>query len=78
MSATIVPFLRDTSFGPDVTSEMGKAYDKALHALHDTGQPHVVQEIIARKIIDIAKSGERDAERMCARALAALGIERDE
>lgn len=77
MSATIVPFLRETSFDSDVTNLMGKAYDKALRELHDKGQPHLVQEIIARKIIDIAKSGERDADRMCERALMALGIERD-
>jgi hypothetical protein len=78
VSATIIPFLRDTSFDPELTNLMGIAYDKALRARHDKGQPHMVQEIIARKIIDIAKAGERDADRMCERALAALGIERAE
>jgi hypothetical protein len=74
MSATILPFLRDTSFDSDVTGMMGKAYDQALRALHDKGQPHIVQEVIARKIIELAEAGERDADRMCQRALASLGI----
>jgi hypothetical protein len=75
VSATIVPFLRDASFDPDVTSEMGRAYDKVLRTLRDQGRQPLEPELIARKIIDIATTGERDAERMCKRALAALGFQ---
>ena len=50
------------------------AYDKARRSLHDRGQPPVVQEIIARRIIDAAKHGERDPDKLCEAALSlALG-----
>lgn len=76
MSATIVPFLQGYSFDPEITRAMGAAYDKAREMLHDRGQPEVVQEVIARRIINVAKTGERDPDRICQRALTALGLER--
>jgi hypothetical protein len=42
--------------------------------LHDRGQPQVVQEIIAKRIIDIAMTGERDPDELARRALQALGL----
>jgi hypothetical protein len=74
--STIIPFLKDGSFDPDTTRAMGEAFDRARKQLHDRGQPDVVQEIIARRIIDIARTGERDPDTMCKRALAAFGIDR--
>ena len=48
---------------------MGDAFDKARKLLHDRGQPGVVQEIIAKRIIDVARTGERNADRMCKQVL---------
>jgi hypothetical protein len=53
---------------------MGEAYDKARKALHDKGQPPVVQEIIAKRIIAIAAKGERNPDELARRALQALGL----
>jgi hypothetical protein len=39
---------------------MGEAFDDACKELHDTGQPPIVYEVIAKRIIDAAKNGERD------------------
>jgi hypothetical protein len=39
---------------------MGKAFDRACHSLHDIGQPDLVREIIAKRIIEVARDGERD------------------
>jgi hypothetical protein len=75
MSATIIPFLDGAAFEPDHLEAMGRAFDQARRALHDKGQPNIVQDIIAKKIIAIAKTGERNADRMCERALATLGIQ---
>ena len=44
------------------------------HALHDTGQPENVQEVIAKRIIDIAETGERDPDKMCERVLLTFGL----
>ena len=49
------------------------AYDRASKSLHDNGQPDIVKEVIARRIISLAQKGKRDPDRLCARALAALG-----
>ena len=43
--------------------------------LHDTGQPEIVKEAIAKRIITLAAKGERDPERLRAAALAAFGVQ---
>jgi hypothetical protein len=52
---------------------MGEAFDAACNELHDTGQPAIVQEIMAKRIIAAARTGERDVTRLRDIALAALG-----
>ena len=74
MTADILPFLKDRAFDAEATRVMGEAYDKARKMLHDRGQPHVVQEIIAKRIIDIAATGERDPDELARRALQAVGL----
>ena len=55
---------------------MGEAFDAACRDLGETGQPKLVREIIAKRIIEAAKNGERDSERLCNAGLAALGLDR--
>ena len=50
------------------------AYGLAMRALHDRGQPEMVREIIAKRIIKLAATGERDPERLSRAALAAIGL----
>ena len=56
---------------------MGEAFDAVCKDLHDTGQPALVREIIAKHIIEAAKNGERDPVRLRAAGLAALGYDRE-
>jgi len=74
MSVDPLPFLPNGTFDSDATQVMGEAYDKARKMLHDKGQPDVVQEIIARRIVEIAMTGERDPDQLAKRALQAFGI----
>ena len=53
---------------------MGEAYDTARGELHDYGQPALVNEVLAKRIIDIAEKGERDPENIARRALEELGV----
>jgi hypothetical protein len=76
VSTTIVPFLKDGSFDPETTRAMSEAFDKARKLLHDRGQPDVVLEVIARRIIEITRGGERNPDVMCKQALATFGIDR--
>jgi hypothetical protein len=73
---SIEPFLQGRAYDPELTRIMGLAFDNALNGLHDSGQPAVVQEIIAKRIVDLAATGERDPVRLAAKALEALGIQR--
>jgi hypothetical protein len=77
--ASILPFIRRTGtvFDDRMTKIMGEAFDSACKELHDTGQPPIVYEVIARRIIDAVRDGERDAVRLRHGALAALKREGD-
>jgi hypothetical protein len=48
--------------------------DRVCHSLRDNGQPDLVRQIIAKRIIEVARKGERDPDELCARALQALGF----
>jgi hypothetical protein len=69
---TGVPVPQDTFFGPEATRVMGAAFDKVCRSLHDVGQPSMVKEVIARRIIDLAREGESDPEHLCDMTLKSL------
>jgi hypothetical protein len=56
-------------FGPEGIAEMTAALDAAFEELQDTGEPEVVREIIATRIIAAARFGERDPARLLEAAL---------
>ena len=71
--SSIIPFFRDSGFDTEAIQNLGKAYDIACRSLHPKGQPPVVQESLATKIIEAAQRGERDPDRLAAIALGMLG-----
>jgi hypothetical protein len=75
--ATILQFIKKAGlagvFDDHATKVMGEAFDAARKALHDAGQPDLVYEVIAKRIVDAAKSGERDPEKLRDWALTAFG-----
>ncbi|MGA6940160.1 MAG: hypothetical protein WB041_33010, partial [Pseudolabrys sp.] len=62
----------DTAFDPETVKALCDAYDRACTSLHDRGQPDIVNEVIAERIISLAKKGERDPDKLCEGALVAL------
>jgi hypothetical protein len=71
--AQILQFLRPTdSFSPDTIQVLIKAYDMAMASLRDRGQPDVVREVIAKRIIEAAQRGLIDPASLCADALSAF------
>ena len=64
----------EAAFGPDEIARLSSAYEAALQLLHMTDRTDPVTEIVAKKIIEVARAGERDPPRICARALMELGI----
>jgi hypothetical protein len=77
--ASILPFNRKagTVFDDRITEIMGEAFDSACKELRDSGQPSIVYEVIARRIIDATRIGERDPVRLRNVGLAAFGREDD-
>ncbi len=49
-----------------------EAFEAACQELDDTGQPELVLEVIADRIIAAARGGERDPVRLRAAALAGM------
>ena len=62
------------SFGPEVIEQMTAAYELALTDLQLVDRNDPLTELIAKSIINVAASGERDPEKMKERALNALGV----
>jgi hypothetical protein len=71
--STVIPVFRDSGFDDEATQILGRAYEIACRSLHPKGQPPVVQETLAKKIVQAAQFGERDPERLAAIALNILG-----
>jgi hypothetical protein len=69
---SILPFLGNYAFDANVTRSMGEAYEAACKKLRDNGQPAVVREVIAKRIIAAALLGERDIVRLREAGIAGL------
>lgn len=61
--ATILPFIRsETAFDDATTRVMGLAFDAACTEFQNTNLTNFAREILAERIIQAAKLGERDPE----------------
>jgi hypothetical protein len=49
-------------FDYEVRQAMGAAFNDACKALDDTGQPPIVRDVMASRIIEAARQGERDPD----------------
>jgi len=69
----IIQLFHNADLDEDSIQVLSHAYDKACRSMHDRGQPYLVSEIIAQRMIALARAGERDPDKLCASALMALG-----
>lgn len=65
----ICGLLAETPFGPHEIAKLAAAYAAALRMLGLSDQSDPKAEIIVRKIIAIAKTGELDPRRLAERAI---------
>jgi hypothetical protein len=66
----IGPFMAPGAFEPEAVAAMSEAFETACEVLYEAGQPELVREVIAKRIIAAATTGERDPVRLRAAALA--------
>jgi hypothetical protein len=73
----VIRATEQASFGDAETARvMNEAFDQICQHLQDTGQPEIVHEVIAEKIVAAAKRGERDPVRLRDIVLGSLGLQR--
>ncbi len=70
------PFVKGASFDPEHVKAMGGAFDGVIRELDDMGQYSIAREVIAEQIIALAKTGERDPDKLCELTMDALGVRR--
>ena len=71
-------YLEPGAFDPETIALMSEAFAAAVKELQgDTGQPQIVLEVIAQRIITALRAGERDPDRLRAAALAGMPREED-
>jgi hypothetical protein len=70
----IYRLLQGSAFGPDAVNCIAAAYEEALRTLQLTDRTDPLAETVARKIFEIAQTGEREPARISALALKELGL----
>jgi len=70
----VVKLFREAAFNPEVVKTLCLAYDCAIRRMHDADQPNIVQEVIAQRIISMARNGEDNRNRLCTGALKGARI----
>jgi hypothetical protein len=63
-------FEQESVFTPEEISAISDAFEAALHDLGLVNRSDPLVETVAAKIIELAKAGERDRERLLAQVLA--------
>lgn len=70
----IYRLLQQAAFGPEEIDRLVTAFEDSLRALKLQDRTDPLTETIAKKLIEIAQTGERDPRRLRRRALEALDL----
>jgi hypothetical protein len=70
--SNVNPPFQNLSLDPAEMIAVSEAYDMACRTLQNIGQLEVDREIIARGILRAVKTGERNANKLCERAIHGL------
>jgi hypothetical protein len=72
----LIRLIERGSFDPETIKVMSSAFDKACLELGLVDRTDPLTELLARKIIEAAQTGERDPHRIQQRAMDNLGAAR--
>lgn len=72
----IYRLIANGSFGPDEIEVMKAAYEAALLDVGVVTRDDPITELIAKSIVNVVATGERDPQAVMERALNALGVRR--
>ena len=71
-AVAIYQMIKTASYSPEDIERLTAAYDDALRLLQLANRTDPISEIVAKRIIDAAKTGIRDPEELCAWAIKDL------
>jgi hypothetical protein len=57
-------FVEEAAFEPETVAAMTAAYDEVIRALNLVNREDPLTEMVARKLVEIARLGEHDADRL--------------
>ena len=77
-SLSVLRFIPMGVFDDATVRTIGRAFDAACKELKDTGQPDVVHEVMVKRIIAAARTGERNVTRLRDAAFTGLGNPRNQ
>ena len=70
----IYRLLQEAAWDQADIDRMTAAYEAALKILQLADRTDPLTELIAQKIIEVARNGEQDPAHICARAIKELGV----
>ena len=71
----IYRIFKTMAFEPEEIATMSAAYEETLRVLQLLDREDPITELVARKTIEVAGTGERDPARISEQALAELGAQ---
>ena len=71
----VSPNIWGSAFDSETMRIMGEAFDMIINALPQTGQPALVRQVVANRIIEIVEKGEREPNAIARRALKERGVD---
>ena len=77
-SMAIYKLIANGSFGPQEIEVMSAAYESALIDLGIANRDDLVTELIAKSIVNVISTGERNPELVKERAINALGLRKSD
>jgi hypothetical protein len=69
----ITPFLKDSNFSPDLMRVVKVAFAMTRAALQHPAEDHPAVIMAAKRIVEFAKGGECNPDRLCEQALSEIG-----
>jgi hypothetical protein len=73
-----MPIRADYTCPPELMEAMRLAFHNTCKALRLSDKDDAFTEIVATRIVELAKTGERDPDRLCSQVLDALSAPRKE
>ena len=67
--------LNGQRFDPETMRVIGLAYEMTLISLRRLDRGDIANNVVAQKLIEVAKAGERDPERLCEAVLNQWRVE---